>query len=61
MRFKVGDKVRIVSEVIGHEFEIGEEVIIVETDDGHQDYVATGIDHKEQYFVIDEEIEPIEE
>lgn len=57
MRFKIGDKVRIIDEIIGHEFEIGEEVTITDSDDGHQDYMATnGIN---EFYVCDEELEEV--
>ena len=57
MRFKIGDEVRIVDNLWGHNFKIGDIVEITEASDNDQDY--SGRKDDEEYFLCDEELEEI--
>lgn len=57
MKFKVGDKVRIVDNTGGHEFDIGEVVTIAEILEG--DYRAKN--NYDSWYVGDEELELVED
>jgi hypothetical protein len=54
-KFKVGDRVRIIREKCGHEFKMGEVVIIREV--YKKDYKAFSLDGYKSWFVTDDEIE----
>ena len=56
MKFKIGDKVRIVGNECGHQFKIGEIVTIQDVQ--RSDYKATN--GHDFWFVIDDELEPAE-
>lgn len=55
MKYKVGDKVKIIDEICGHGFKIGEEVVITEVSDENKNYVATN--STEEWSLIKNEIE----
>ena len=57
MRFKEGDKVRIIENIWGHNFGIGEIVTISSAYISSDDYAASN--GEEEYFVCDEEIEEV--
>jgi len=57
MKFNVGDRARIVDNVWGHNFKIGDIVEITEASDKNQDY--SGRKDDEECFLCDEEIEEI--
>lgn len=56
MRFKVGDKVRVISNESRHDFKIGE-IVIIESIDRHY-YSAYNID-EETWWFTDKECEPV--
>ncbi len=56
MKFKEGDKVRIIDNTYGHEFEMGTIVRIVSV--GTEDYHATN--GKVEWYIKDEEIEAVD-
>lgn len=56
MRFKVGDKVRIVENTSAHRFEIGQPVRIKKVT--ISDYIAESLDGTEEWWVADKELEP---
>ena len=58
MRFKVGDKARVVSKKHGHKFNIGEIVTITELYLEDIDYDCSN--NNDCWFLRDEELEPIE-
>ena len=58
IKFKIGDKVRVVACVCGHNIEIGDEVIVERYYNGYNasdGYIVTG-----NWAVEDEELEPAE-
>lgn len=56
--FATGDKVRVVAQYFGHEFEIGEEVTLRKINSFDNDYEATNKDGT-SWYVCDDEIELI--
>jgi hypothetical protein len=55
MKYKVGDKVRIVCEIYGHSFCVGDIVEILEVGGNGYEAVKNG----KFFYVIDEELEPV--
>jgi hypothetical protein len=54
--YKKGDRVRIIDNISCHGFEIGEEVILLNTTD---DEFSAINDANDSYFIFEEEVEPI--
>lgn len=60
MKYKVGDKVRIVSNrETGHKFEIGEIVILTSVDSDHLPEKCHKLDRSDFWYVDEKEIEPV--
>lgn len=57
MKYKVGDRVRIVGNRYAHHFDIGEVVTIVSVNQEDKDYLAEN-SSKEDWYVVETEIEP---
>lgn len=57
MKYKVGDKVRIVSTYYGHGFRIGEEVILTEFVEEEEAFMASN--ENGDWYVTEKDVEPI--
>lgn len=57
MKYRVGDKVRIINNINNHDFPIGEVVTISCINEDDQDYRAES--HYGYWYVTDEELEPV--
>lgn len=61
MSFKIKQRVRIIDDSSGHEFSIGEEVTLSDTDkEGCFDWVAMSDDGKEEWYIYECDIEKID-
>ena len=63
IKFKVGDKVRVVEMICGHSFEIGQECVVSEivTHKGKPvHYLVCSKSRDDRWYMTDEELEPCE-
>lgn len=62
-KYAVGDKVRILREIHGHSFPVGEivKIVDIDEDDDPSPYKATYLDGHDYWYLGDDEIEPEDE
>lgn len=60
MKYKIGDKVKIVKEIYGHDFEMGEIVAIINAGKSGDlvQYVAENLSKTTRCYIYEDEIEP---
>lgn len=54
MKYKIGDELEIVNSFHGHEYSIGETVIVKNVDHGVEDYLVSNISGEKWYVREDE-------